>query len=231
MNLDQRIEEHEPIDLKQAIEIADRYLARAGEKVKNDNEALAATMFGFSKSGTDFIEICVNGAAHISYKFEFSNPQAPWFQKFWKGTFQSEVELSSRDQLAQKITEFFSHSSQQILERSKGKSKRSSRSPLGNKPTAGLGIRVFTIVLFSILGLIMAYSVPRGIYDGKIYWSGKYSSGFWVYRDQSPKTFWIWVVIYFAISIWMIRGSILESKIVRRMLKERKQKEAMPPRN
>jgi hypothetical protein len=229
MNLDQKIEEHEPIDLKRAIEITDQYLARGREKFKSDKEAIAATMFGFSKSKTEFIEICVNGSEQISYKFEFSNLDASWFQKLQNKTFRLEEELKSGDELVQKVTEFFSHSSRQTVQRYAGRPKQSGRSPLGNKPNASIGIRIFTIILFSVLGLFTAYSVMRGIYVGEIWWAaGRYSTahGHWIYRDRNPEAFWIWVIIYAAISTWMIRGSLLELKVVRKMSKEHREKES-----
>ena len=107
MSLDQKVEEHEPIDLKRATEIANQYVARGSEKFKSGEEAIAATMFGFSKSKSDFIEICVNGAKQISYRIEFSNPDASWFEKLRGGAFQHGEELHSREELIEKVTEFF----------------------------------------------------------------------------------------------------------------------------
>jgi hypothetical protein len=226
MSLDQKVEEHELIDLKRAIEITDQYLARSGEKFKGDKEAIAATMFGFSKSKSDFIEICVNGAKHISYKFEFSNPEASWFHKFRNTTFRYEDELHTRDKLVQKITDFFSFSSEQIVQKhkDKGASTTSGRSPLGSRPNASIGIRIFTISLFSVLGVFMIYSVLQGMNAGKIWAGGRSTPGHWIYRNRSPEAFWILAVIYAAISIWMIRGSLLELKIVKKMLKKRREK-------
>jgi hypothetical protein len=227
MNLDQKVEEHEPIDLERAIKIADQYLASGNEKFKDDIEAIAATMFGFSKSKSNFIEICINGPKQISYKFEFSNPEASWFQKLRNATFRYEDELHSRDKLIQKITDFFSFSSERLVQiyKEKGIATTSGRSPLGNRPNASVGIRIFTIILFSTLGLFLVCWVSQGIYLGKIWWAaGRYSNnhGHWIYRDQSHNAFWIWVVIYNAISIWMIRGCFLEFKILKKLLKKRR---------
>ena len=226
MSLDQKVKEHEPIDLKRAIEITDQYLARGSEKFKSDYEAFAATMFGFSKSKSEFIEICINGPEQISCKFEFSNPDATWFQKLGNRTVRHEEELQSRDEVVQKVTEFFSCSGKQTARSHGASSKRSGRSSLGNKPNASVGIRIFTIILFSVLGLFVACSVVQGIYAGEIWWAaGRYSNtrGHWIYRDRNPEAFWIWVIIYAAISTWMIRGSLLELKIARKMLKKRKE--------
>jgi hypothetical protein len=231
MNLDQKVEGHDPIDLKRAIEIVDGYFASRNEKFKDDKEAIAATMFGFSKSKSNFIEICVNGTKQISFKFEFSNPEASWFQKIRSATFRYEDELHSRDKLIQKITDFFSFSSERLVQiyKEKGISTTSGRSSLGNRPNASVGIRIFTIILFSTLGLFLTYCVLRGIYDGRIWLThGRYSSlpGRWIYRNQSPNAFWIWIVIYTAISVWMLRGSFLEFKIVKNILKKRRKRES-----
>jgi len=193
-NLDQKIEEHEPIDLKRAIEIADEYFARRNEKFQDDREAIAATMFGFSKSKSNFIEICINGPKQISFKFEFSNPEASCFQKYRNATFRYEDELHSRDKLIQKITDFFSFSSERLVQihKSKGISTTSGRSPLGNRPNTSVGLRIFTIVLVSTFGLFFAFSVLRGIYDGKIWLSpGRGSShpGHWIYRNLCETRF------------------------------------------
>ena len=119
LNLGQKVVEHESVDLDRAIGIADEYLARGSEKFKSDKEAFAATMFGFSKSKSDFVEICVNGPKEISYKFEYSDPDASWLQRLRNGTFRHELELRSRNELIQKITEFYTHSSQQTVRRLK----------------------------------------------------------------------------------------------------------------
>jgi hypothetical protein len=101
------VEEHDAIGLDEALKIVDRYLARGGEKFKSAEEAIAATMFGFSHSKSEFIEICINGPARISYKFEMSNPDASWFRRMFQGVFQHEEELHSREVLVQKVEEFF----------------------------------------------------------------------------------------------------------------------------
>ena len=225
MNLDLKVEEHEPIDLNRAIEITDQYLTRGTEKFESAEDAIAATMFGIRKSKSEFIEICINGPKRISYKFECSNPNASSFQKLRGGTIRHEEELHSREKLIQKITEFFSYPSEYFVQQYKGGTDRSGRDPLGFRPGASLGGRIFTIIFFSPLGVFMAYATLSGIVDRKIWWpGGRTGHGFWVYQDRNPKAFWIWVIIYAAISFWMIRSCILDSKIVRKMLRERREK-------
>src|SRR5438046_413560 len=95
------VEEHDPIGLDEALKLVDRYLGRSSEKFKTAEEAIAATMFGFSRSKSEFIEICVSGPAQISYRFEVADPEASWLSKLFKGAFRREAELHSREELVQ----------------------------------------------------------------------------------------------------------------------------------
>ncbi len=101
------VEEHEPITLDEALKLVDRYLARSCEKFKTAEEAIAATMFVFSRSKSEFIEICVSGPAQISYKFEAADREGSWLGKLFKGALRREAELHSRAELVQKVEEFF----------------------------------------------------------------------------------------------------------------------------
>ena len=100
------VEEHEAVGLDEALKIVDRYLAAANQDFKMAEDALAATTLGFSRSKSDFIEICVHGPAMISYKFEMSDPNASWFRRLFAG-FEHNEELHSRAELIEKVTEFF----------------------------------------------------------------------------------------------------------------------------
>jgi hypothetical protein len=62
---------------------------------------------GFSRSKSELIEICVNGANQIAYKFEVADLEAPWFRKLFNGVFRREAELHSREELVRKVEEFF----------------------------------------------------------------------------------------------------------------------------
>ena len=111
------MEERELVDLAQALKIADGYYTRAGEKFESVEEAIAATMFGFSRSEKEFIEICVNGPAQISYKFELSEPGGSWLGRLFKGAFRREEELRSREELARKVEQFFTTPGQELKRR------------------------------------------------------------------------------------------------------------------
>jgi len=226
MNFDQKVEEHEPVDLKRAIEITDQYLARSGEKFESGEEAIAATMFGFTRSKSEFIEICVNGRKRISYKFEFSDPDAPWFQKLRGGTFRFEEELHSRERLIEKVTEFFSYPSKLIVQQCKSKASRSGRSPLGIQPGTPLGKSIFVIVFFAILAAGLAWLIEHCISIGETELPSKSTIHRVIYRTRTPGFYWFVIAIYSAGLTWLIRGCWLEFKIVREMLNERRKKKS-----
>jgi hypothetical protein len=117
MNRNQTVDEHESVGLDEALRIVDRYLARAGDQFKSAEEAISETMFGFCRSNSEFIEICMNGPAQIWYKFEVPNSNASWFRKLFKGAFQHEEKLHSREELVQKVAEFFTTPTQEIMQR------------------------------------------------------------------------------------------------------------------
>ena len=73
MGRNTRIQKHGAVELSQALKIVDDYLTRGNQKFQNAEDAITATMFGFRRSDTDFIEICVNGPTQISCKIETSD--------------------------------------------------------------------------------------------------------------------------------------------------------------
>lgn len=104
---DMRTCEHPPVDLHRALEIAEGYYARGEGRFDSAEEAVSATMFGFSRSSTEFIEFCINGPSEISYKFEFADPTASLLRRIFGGTFQFEAVLHSKMELTERVQEFF----------------------------------------------------------------------------------------------------------------------------
>ena len=218
IGLNGKVEEHEPIDLEGAAGIIDRYLIYAGQKYKSDKEAIAATMFGFSKSKSDFVEICVYGPNQFSYRFEFSE-NTSGSRKFFGNVVLREEELHSRDELVKHVAEFFNDSGQKIAGQIGGTKKRA-KSPLRIPARASIGARVFTIIFIMIVGLSGLCLTVEGLFLGKI-WVGQ-THGAWIFRDRNPVAFWIFATVYMAISIWLIRGCVLETRIVQKMFSDRK---------
>jgi hypothetical protein len=121
VNFNLTVEDHALVGLDEAIHIADTYFGRADGKHTWGEAAIAATTFGFG-SETEFVEFCINGPRDISYRFEASDMSVPWFLKPWRGTFQHKENLRSRDEMIQRIQEFFSSPADEILNRYKKRS-------------------------------------------------------------------------------------------------------------
>jgi hypothetical protein len=100
------VQHNEVIDLNGALKIVYEYA----------EDALAETMFGFSRSESEFIEICVDGANQISYKFEYADLGGSWLIKLFGGIYQYEEELDSKEKLVEKVKDFFTKTPQEIKE-------------------------------------------------------------------------------------------------------------------
>jgi len=120
INLKTKVEQHETISLDEAIKIVDRYWAHGSETFKSVEEGIAACIFGFSRSKSEFIEFGILGPAQASYKFEVSDPGASWFRKMFGGCFQYNEELHSREEMVQKVEEFFTTPIEEIKRRLQG---------------------------------------------------------------------------------------------------------------
>src|SRR5262245_21146714 len=65
-----QIIEHGPVGLPAAVDLTRDVYGRQREFYETGEEALADTMFGFSRGDHDFIEVCVNGRDDISVTIE-----------------------------------------------------------------------------------------------------------------------------------------------------------------
>jgi hypothetical protein len=107
IDADLQLQEHAPVNLPRAIEIATEYYARGPGTHESGEEALSATTFGFSRSPTEFVEFCAHGWTEISCRYESADPGASWLRKTFGGTFRHESTLRSKDALTRRIEQFF----------------------------------------------------------------------------------------------------------------------------
>lgn len=112
MNQNLSTEEHSPVNLPEALQIADKYWERAGENFQTREEALPATTFGFGWKG-NLMEISINGPAEISC---ILGTMEMWPRK---GTRELEEKLHDRDTMRQRIQEFFTCSPEELRRRFK----------------------------------------------------------------------------------------------------------------
>src|SRR5437763_14392301 len=70
------------VDLDEALAIVRQYFAGIRPFYDTAEEALAATMFGFSRAEDEFIEICVDKTDQASVRIELPGQPCPWFLFF-----------------------------------------------------------------------------------------------------------------------------------------------------
>jgi hypothetical protein len=111
---DLQLEDKGVINFEGAIKILEQYGDLSTQVFDDQGHALSNTFFGFSRSKSDFIEICIYNPTQISYKFEYLDPEATWFSKVFVGPFQYEIQLDSTEQLLERVKEYFHQNSREI---------------------------------------------------------------------------------------------------------------------
>ncbi len=107
MNQSLVTEEHAPVNLQEALQIADRYWERAVENFQVREETLFATTFGFGWKNK-FMEICINSSTEISCTLETLEA---WPRK---GPREQTEQLHDRDAMRQRIQELFTCSPEEL---------------------------------------------------------------------------------------------------------------------
>ncbi len=95
-----------PISKQEALKIVENYFARLKPTYESAEEALAETMFGFQRSKSEFIELCINGPAEISLKYEASVPRKVLFLNL-PDLIQEEWTLGSKQEVEEEVAAFF----------------------------------------------------------------------------------------------------------------------------
>lgn len=113
-SMNQRLvtEEHAPVNLQEALQIADRYWEPAVENFPTREQALSATIFGFGWKN-NFMEICIKGPTQISCTLETLKTWP------WKGTLEQEEQLHDRDTMRQRIQELYTCPPEELRRRFK----------------------------------------------------------------------------------------------------------------
>ncbi|MCX5657415.1 MAG: hypothetical protein NTZ48_04225 [Candidatus Omnitrophica bacterium] len=96
--------EHGSVETARAVQIINERFAALKDKYQSGEEALAATMFGFSKNKDTFIEICINASDSISFKLEFPLPKKLFI---FQDIYRIELKLRSREELCSLVKMFF----------------------------------------------------------------------------------------------------------------------------
>jgi hypothetical protein len=101
--------DHEVVDLDEANAIVDRYLESVRQYYETGEEALAATMFGFSRLDDSYMQICVHSLSAIDIEYDFSLIKNRLLRLIG-GHRQRDERLTSREQLRARTELFFTHS-------------------------------------------------------------------------------------------------------------------------
>lgn len=109
INENLKTKENGVVSFGEAVKIIDRYFANLKPFYETGEEALAETMFGFSRTSKTFVEICIHSLSEIAFKFEMSNSNTPWYLKIFVGIKQYEETLKSREALIGRVEKFFSN--------------------------------------------------------------------------------------------------------------------------
>jgi hypothetical protein len=98
------------VNLDGALKIVDHYMSNYEHSEYDwENE------FSFRRSKYEYILICVRGTYRISYMFGYTEPNGPWFTKLFRG-YDYAKELNSKEELVEKVTNFFTKTPQEIKE-------------------------------------------------------------------------------------------------------------------
>lgn len=106
-NRDLSAEDRGVVDVEAAIGIVRRYFDDLRSHYGSGEEALAATMFGFSRSESDFIELCIHTPTHVALRVEPPpSSSAGLFKRLFRAK-TGEIKLSSRAETEQRVREYF----------------------------------------------------------------------------------------------------------------------------
>lgn len=114
LDSDLKVHKHHEVDVDRAIELVGEYYARGFRTYESGEGAIAATMFGFSRSPAQFIEFCVHGPSEISYTFESPDSDASGLRGSFGDTFRVEIVLFSKDEMVERVKEFFAFTPAEI---------------------------------------------------------------------------------------------------------------------
>jgi hypothetical protein len=90
----------------EAVKIIDEYRNNLKAFYEDPDKALEDSLFGFSYSKTDFIEICIDTKDTFRIKLECKYKRSFWFLS-WNSLFQKEFELNNIEELKLIVIEFF----------------------------------------------------------------------------------------------------------------------------
>ena len=98
--------EHHAVGVEAALRILRRYVSEVRPFYDTGEDALASTMFGFSRSDREFVEVCVHSHCEIAVKVEIPVPGLPPLLRSLL-VYRHEETLSSIEDAAEWVRRFF----------------------------------------------------------------------------------------------------------------------------
>ena len=106
-NRDLSTEDRGAVDVEAAMDIVRRYFGNLKTHYDSGEEALAATMFGFSRSESDYIELCIHTTTHVALRVE-PPPRSSGgvFRRLLRAK-AGDIKLGSQGETEQCVREYF----------------------------------------------------------------------------------------------------------------------------
>ncbi len=107
-SLDQNLAtiDHGAVDEEAALRVVEVYVSQLLPYYDTGEQALAGTLFGFEKSKTDFVEICLVGPGQFSLTYEVTYPARLLVFKFSR-VFRKERTLGSVAEVRKEISAYY----------------------------------------------------------------------------------------------------------------------------
>jgi hypothetical protein len=106
--------DHEVVDLDAAYRVIDEYFSKLRPHYDTGEEALAETMFGFSRDDGSYMQICLHAPDLIDIEYDFSIVKNPILRAV--GRRQAGERLHSRDEVRARAKAYFTESREQFRE-------------------------------------------------------------------------------------------------------------------
>lgn len=116
-NTESKTEEHPPVELAKALEIARQRFENSEKQYASELEAGVETTFGLRRDDKTYIEISVHSPRSIAYTFQtktFLNPESSSVEKALDKGYRGELTLKSWQELEQRIREFYEEQPSEI---------------------------------------------------------------------------------------------------------------------
>ena len=119
-NTESKTEDHPPVELAKALEIARQRFENSEKKYDDELQAGVETTFGLRRDDKTYIEISVHNPRSIAYTFQtktFLNPESSSVEKALDKGYRCELTLKSWQELEQRIREFYEEQPSEIRRR------------------------------------------------------------------------------------------------------------------